>query len=165
MNIKIRSMLAIALLMASFQVNAQTPECVGFCEGPLTMTSYTTPAGKFSVAYKDCGGNIEIVSITCNGASVAGSLLFTNALFYFFQNRPSVNWIKIPATCMKWQQSVGGGGEQGGTGPQLSMVRCSETGCCFFDRGSNGMLHIPGIVAGAGAPMCGNDCFEICQGQ
>lgn len=168
MNIKIRSMLAIVLLMVSFQVNAQDPRCFDCPEGGSTTTStFTNPLGTFNVTYIDCGGQVRITNITVNGASTAGSLLYTNALLFFFQNNPGVNEIIMPASCWKWHNTWNipnanlEGWFVGGLRPTLTLVACAETGCCIFNRSGAGLLEQLGI----NAPMCGQDCFEVCQGQ
>lgn len=151
-------LIVTCFLLSNSSSQAQMP-CVGCTSGSITSFSYTTGVGTFNVTYKDCGSTIEIISITCNGASVSGSLLFTAAITFFFNNKPNVQTIEIPATCVKWV--VVSWVHTGNSMNSVSLATCPQSvGCCIFDRSGAGMLD-PNVDA----PMCDIDCWEACQGR
>ena len=162
----IKNKLKVLLIIVSFTLTVNLISAQGCppCSGITQNSTFTTGVGTFSIDYKDCGGVIEIINITCNGATVRGSILFSSALYFFFQNNTNVQNIMIPATCMKW--SVPTNFESwynAGYRPDIILVPCTGVtqGCCVFNRDNNGLLEQMGIEA----PMCGTNCFEVCAGS
>ena len=158
-------MLAIALLMVIFQINAQSP-CPPCNNPPITMTvAEPVSGGTFAVTYKDCGGVFTIISAVYTGPGFgAGPLYLANLLQAIFDANPSLGMIQIPASCYKW--TPGGGGSENPPSMGTANLTYCAAGCCLFSRGGGGIItneNEPGYAIRCSLNESDFDCFNLCD--
>ena len=165
-------MLAIALIMASFQISAQE-ECdcntnpkvytkqIIQIQRPSMNKEYFT----YTVKYYDCGGKIRIYDIIFTTSNGQGNLIYANALQYFIADNPGIARIQFQAECARFEPKGGqiGSGESGSP-VTFGLIFCTEENstCCEmstsqFDYGQFLSMQ----------PKCPNpnfqNCLLICQ--
>ncbi len=132
-------LLAIALLMASFQISAQLCDCN---TNPKVFTKtmvFNVPnpmAITYTVKYYDCGGRIRVYDITytASGSGLTGVFIFANALELFTTSlRPNIPIIQFQGQCAKWGPSEAqiSSGEAGSPATfRLTFCTPLNSGCC-----------------------------------
>lgn len=169
-NMGKKLVLAIALLMASFQISAQ---CDCNSNPKVWSTSIVHPVPNFgsvthtyTVKYFDCGGVIRVYDILFKTSRLGfdDRLVFANGMEHFLQSlKPNIPIIQLQGECGRWAPSGGQIGSGESSYPTTyGLVFCTDENstCCQmanFDMGQFLGTH----------PSCPNpnlsNCFLICQ--
>ena len=176
-------MLAIALLMASLQINAQIDNCQGNCpSGGITSFTKTIqnpffgihPTDKitYTFYYNICNGVMYMVNMkwtaTYNGFPMAynvnGYDRVNDILGLVWANFPAVHTVGFPASCFKMEPATEVLYEGIVTRTDYTTIQYCDPGCCLFKRGefAGDALEIQDASSVA---TCNANCFPFCRGN
>ncbi len=167
-------MLAIALLMVIFQVEAQ---CDLMACTPPTYMSGSTPTTSFPgctrtifYTYQICGSTIELVSFYVIVIPTGGPMApgcddyiqndiqkIVRAILLSASSSPAPTTLMIPAGCAKYTMEVVG--NDGGFYTRYSFTPCSP-GCCTFPINDYLNYNFSGI--NFGDQNCPAGCTALC---
>ena len=177
--------LAIALLMASFQINAQLDDCRYACSGyPMLSLTSTINYPNFGVVpfdhitytfyYKICDGVLYMHNMTWkakfNGAdnayTVKGYDRVNDILNIIWANISGVGTVAFPASCFKMELRREAKILAEGliSGQDFSTAVYCDRGCCVFKKGefAGDALEMYDISSGE---SCEPGCWPLCRGN
>jgi len=151
-------LLIVGMTLISNSIYSQTACIPSPCNPTKITTSFSNSAGTYWVVYQICGADIKIVDVYSNVTN--DPFLLSNALQTFFKNpvNNSINRVIIEASCGSYNQAIRVDGEYTPfSGTVLSL--CTGTGCCVFDRTTDGLYIIDHNDPNNNCPP---GCFPLC---
>lgn len=180
-------MFAMALFMASLQINAQIDDCQSSCLNAGTIKTFTatikwpnfgvdpTDYITYTFTYNQCpSGVMYMVNMNWKARykgqntayNVNGYDRVNDILSQIWANFPSVHTVGFPASCFKMeylsQSNVYYEGIITRT-DYTSLIYCDK-GCCLFKRGEYAGDAIE-IQDQSSVNTCNQGCFPFCRGN